>query len=73
MGQHADVAFDNYLLALEEGDYENCIDVMCKYCHAFPLDWEETPEGWRLFTQKRHILHKCKAFRNRNLAGQPAL
>jgi len=59
MGDHADWLIDRY--DLEDDLRCDTGAVQCKYCDAFPLYWEETDEGWRLFDEDKDEMHQCLA------------
>lgn len=47
---------DLYDYVIDEGDWR----VTCKFCGKENLHWEETPAGWRLYTENDRP-HNCRA------------
>jgi hypothetical protein len=44
--------------------------ITCKFCGKRDLEWDETPQGWRLFTQKGN-LHQCKTLKSAQQEPKP--
>lgn len=49
----------SYAAPTDKGTPGQDYDVMCEFCGKRHLHWQETPHGWRLFSDE-HKLHNCK-------------
>lgn len=64
---YADAAFSHYEdLIDDEGREGGPAGIGCRYCHAGPLYWGETPKGWRLF-ERRGAVHTCTQYQRKEL------
>ncbi len=38
------------------------IDTKCNYCSTLEVEWENTPNGWRMFDKGTSNPHRCKSY-----------